>query len=372
MLPTAVLPEDADLLCTVSSEGDNCLRYSPSWESDEECYSDFAFSDICLNAFHYSGYRWTVGVKPEIIDEDGEFLTSTNQETAVERYSNGTKGECGALNKGHTKGQQFSVSEYNEVLVNLMTAIFADILCDNNRTILYYKLQESQDYNAYIEHTRNLCNVNLTEASDDERLALFLNIYNMMWIHVTHIHGPPRSIWERRKLMNCSYYQIQHHKYAPHSILDGILRSNRKGLGTLWKPFGKVDGRLPFILSSCEPLVHFALNTGTRSTPPIRPYNCKTVREEMRNNACDILETDNILRIDTKKKVLYLAKVFKWYANDFGGTTEKTIEWILTIMEKSTSKKRIDLEEIYYGGHYELVYIQHDWAFNGETFENKL
>ncbi|RCN25090.1 hypothetical protein ANCCAN_29200 [Ancylostoma caninum] len=252
-----------------------------------------------------------------------------------------------------------------------MNSIFADILTDNTQRILYYKLPDSKEYSAYIEHAKNLCNVRLTEASPDERLALFLNIYNMMWIHATHIHGPPRSIWERRKLMNCSYYQIQHHKYAPHSILDGILRCNRKGLGTLWKPFGKLDARLPLILPVCEPLVHFALNTGTRSTPPIRTYNCKTVREELRENACKTLESNNMLRIDVKNKPVCLGKVFKWYANDFGCSVEEVIEWILWVMENLESKKRTALEDVYHDGEFEVEYISYDWTFNGQMCEKK-
>ncbi|EYB82442.1 hypothetical protein Y032_0360g3453 [Ancylostoma ceylanicum] len=368
MLPAGVSAED--LLWP--PEGDDPLRYSPTWESDEEYISDFTYSDICLNAFHYSDYKSSLRIRPEIIDENSEStLENIGAVAEIERDSEDEDAENGALNAGFIGGQAYSVPEYNELLVNLMNSIFADILTDNNQRILYYKLPDIKEYTAYIEHARNLCNAKLTEASPDERLALFLNVYNMMWIHVTHIHGPPRSIWERRKLMNCSYYQIQYHKYAPHSILDGILRSNRKGLGTLWKPFGKMDGRLPLILPTCERLVHFALNTGTRSTPPIGTYNCKTVREELRENARETLESNNMLRIDAKNRTVHLGKVFKWYANDFGCTKEEIIEWILWVMENSVSKKRTVLEEFYHNGEFEVEYIPYDWTFNGQMCEKK-
>ncbi|KIH60114.1 hypothetical protein ANCDUO_09641 [Ancylostoma duodenale] len=338
MLPTEVPPED--LLWP--PEGDDPLRYSPTWESDEEYITDFTYSDICLNAFHYSDYKSSLIIRPEIIDENSE-STPGNMGAVAEsnRNSEEENSENGALNAGYPGGREYSVPEYNDILVNLMNSIFADILTDDNQRILYYKLPDSQEYAAYIEHAKNLCNVKLTEASPHERLALFLNIYNMMWIHATHIHGPPRSIWERRKLMNCSYYQIQHHKYAPHSILDGILRSNRKGLGTLWKPFGKKDARLP------------------------------TVREELRENACKTLESNNMLRIDVKNKTVYLGKVFKWYANDFGCSIEEVIEWILWVMERLESKKRTTLEEVYHNAEFEVEYISYDWTFNGQMCEKK-
>lgn len=55
MLPNGISPAAADLHWPTSPQVDESLRYSPTWDSDEEYFSDFTFSDICLNAFHSSG-----------------------------------------------------------------------------------------------------------------------------------------------------------------------------------------------------------------------------------------------------------------------------------------------------------------------------
>ncbi|KHJ84897.1 hypothetical protein OESDEN_15383, partial [Oesophagostomum dentatum] len=128
----------------------------------------------------------------------------------------------------------------------------------------------------------------------------------------------------------------------------------------------KQDARLPLILPTCEPLIHFALNTGTRSTPPIRAYNCETVHDELRDNARKALESDDLLNIDIKNNAVYIGKLFKWYANDFGSTSAKALEWILRLIEQSKSEKRQNLDDLLHSSRYEVQYIPHDWTFNGQ------
>uniref|UniRef100_A0A912MJJ2 DUF547 domain-containing protein n=1 Tax=Haemonchus contortus TaxID=6289 RepID=A0A912MJJ2_HAECO len=336
--------------------------WNSPYESDDEVYSEFDFSGISYNAFRLSDNAESHCYAQETIDERSELVISMGDNR--EDYSRLT-----ILNYGQPDGRIYSVFEYNEKLVPLMNSIFGDILVDQCKTILYYKLSENAAFRAYIDHARNLQSVRLKEASPDEKLALFINIYNMMTIHTTYLQGPPRNIWDRRKLMNCTYYLIDDHKYAPHSILDGILRSNCKGLEMLWKPFGKKDARLSLILPYCEPLIHFALNNGTRSTHSLRAYTCKNVRSELREIACDAFEADKHVRVDMCRKKLYLSKLFQWYAMDFGCTTAKVVEWILWVMEGSDTEKRKNIEMLYHSGHYEVDYIPYDWSFNGKMKE---
>lgn len=100
-----------------------------------------------------------------------------------------------------------------------------------------------------------------------------------------------------------------------------------------------------------------------------------------------------MLRVDVKSRTVNLAKVFKWYANDFGCTIEEVsevphksslamsaqhmmkwlqvIEWILWVMEKSSSQKRTNLQEVHHNGEFEVEYIPYDWTFNGQMCEKK-
>ncbi|KAK6024252.1 hypothetical protein OSTOST_09942 [Ostertagia ostertagi] len=306
--------------------------YNSSHESDDEFCSEFDFSGIGYNAFRLPDSAESHHYGQETIDEQSELVLPThdnredNSRTAI-------------LNHGQPDERIYTVAEYNDILVQIMNPILTDILADQNKTILYHKLSDSANFQAYIDHARNLQNVRLKEASPDEKLAFFINVYNMMTIHMIYLQGPPRTIWDRRKLTNCTYYQIDDHKYAPHSILDGILRSNRKGLEMLWKPFGKKDARLP------------------------------NVRKELRDIASDALESESNMRVDTSRRILYFSKLFQWYAMDFGCTINKIIEWILWVMEESDSQKKKNLEMLYRSAHYEVEYIPYDWSFNGKMKE---
>ncbi|CAB3406671.1 unnamed protein product [Caenorhabditis bovis] len=277
--------------------------------------------------------------------------------------------------------RRFDIVECNAKLAQLLEDVYIDILDDDNRSIVYQNLQFNANFNNYAQFARQLKYLDLTSSTSsiDERLAFFVNIYNIMLIHMTLKCGPPQSIWQRRKLVNSTYYQIGDHKYALHSVMNGILRGNRKGPGMLWKAFGKHDGRLVLALPQCEPLVHFAVITGSKTTPPLRVYSSKVFDEqiqniyrELRDNAkSTLLFGDKYLRVDIKKNVIHLGKTFKWYCEDFGGTKEKMIQWILEILDDDDSDKKHNLERLYFTGDYSVEYIPFDWSTNGKGHNSK-
>ncbi|CAB3406672.1 unnamed protein product [Caenorhabditis bovis] len=270
--------------------------------------------------------------------------------------------------------RRFDIVECNAKLAQLLEDVYIDILDDDNRSIVYQNLQFNANFNNYAQFARQLKYLDLTSSTSsiDERLAFFVNIYNIMLIHMTLKCGPPQSIWQRRKLVNSTYYQIGDHKYALHSVMNGILRGNRKGPGMLWKAFGKHDGRLVLALPQCEPLVHFAVITGSKTTPPLRVYSSKNIYRELRDNAkSTLLFGDKYLRVDIKKNVIHLGKTFKWYCEDFGGTKEKMIQWILEILDDDDSDKKHNLERLYFTGDYSVEYIPFDWSTNGKGHNSK-
>ena len=52
-----------------------------------------------------------------------------------------------------------------------------------------------------------------------------------------------------------------------------------RSFGTLYlRPFGEGDPRLSLALEKAEPRIHFALNCGAKSCPPIKTYSADSVR----------------------------------------------------------------------------------------------
>ena len=63
--------------------------------------------------------------------------------------------------------------------------------------------------------------------------------------------------------------------------------------------------------------IHFALNCGAQSCPPIFFYTAESLEEQLN------LATQSFLRSETdfdeKNKRVYLTALFKWFYADFGG-----------------------------------------------------
>ncbi|EGT37133.1 hypothetical protein CAEBREN_04810 [Caenorhabditis brenneri] len=261
------------------------------------------------------------------------------------------------------KKQSIPVAECNEKFIKLIKPIFNGILTDNNQSIIYGGLSTNDNFIRYMQFARELNQVTFEGSTPDDRLTFFINIYNMMLIHITLKHGPPIGIWQRRKAS---------HRYALHSIINGILRANKKGPGMLWKAFGKQDERLPISLPVCDPLIYFALCSGSKTTPPLRVYHPKTIHYEMRENArLALVRSDKFLRVDVKKNVIHLGKTFKWFSDDFGGTNERILQWILDVLDNDESDKKNNLQKLFFTGEYSVEYIPYDWSTNGRMDEKE-
>jgi hypothetical protein len=64
----------------------------------------------------------------------------------------------------------------------------------------YKRLEESEQFERYLVLIKELQRVDIESANRDEKLALFLNVHNMMLIHEIVKLGVPGNIWQRRKV----------------------------------------------------------------------------------------------------------------------------------------------------------------------------
>ena len=116
--------------------------------------------------------------------------------------------------------------------------------------------------------------MNLEKISLNERVAFFINVYNALVIHGTVEKGTPKNNWQRYKFFSSTSYNLGGHIYSLNDIENGILRANKSAMGTLYMtPFSKDDPRLSLALDQAEPRIHFALNCGAKSCPPIKTFS---------------------------------------------------------------------------------------------------
>ncbi len=102
-------------------------------------------------------------------------------------------------------------------------------------------------------------------------------------------------------------------------IEQGILRGRSKyGLGYLPRFLaGSFERR--YRLDEPDPRVHFALNCGAASCPPIRVYDADRIDDQLDLATRGYLDTT--VTHDPDAGVARLPRVFLWYHGDFGGGT---------------------------------------------------
>lgn len=65
----------------------------------------------------------------------------------------------------------------------------------------YKGIASSTEFQRYIRLAQELQRVNIAECDRNEKLAIFINIYNALVIHANIERGPPVNLWQRYKVI---------------------------------------------------------------------------------------------------------------------------------------------------------------------------
>lgn len=153
------------------------------------------------------------------------------------------------------------------------------------------------------------------------RLGLWLNLYNALLLHETALRPREGSLLRHRRLFSTAAYRVGRSTYTLNEIEHGVLRCNRRAPYGLRPPFRRGDPRLLSLPSSLDPRVHFALNCGARSCPPIRPFGAAEVDAQLDAATAGYLRTE--VELDRDSGSLTLPGLMKLYRRDFGGRQEQ-------------------------------------------------
>lgn len=271
--------------------------------------------------------------------------------------------ESTALNAGEMSTcEPRPAGELGEDIRKLILKIYAAFLSPDGKKVNYKGIAGSDEFKKYVRLTKELQRVNVVDASGNEKVAFFINIYNALVIHANVAFGPPVNLWQRYKFFNTVRYIIGGHAYSLQDIENGVLRANRKGVGMLFRPFSQSDPRLKVALEEPEPFVHFALVCGAKSCPPIKTYSTDGLEDQLKLAAEAFLDSDDGLTIDMNKKQIFLTKILSWYQEDFGKNKEEVLQWILANLPDGERKSQ--LKELLDGKSYKVGYKHYDWGLN--------
>ncbi|MFN3265705.1 MAG: DUF547 domain-containing protein [Deinococcales bacterium] len=141
--------------------------------------------------------------------------------------------------------------------------------------------------------------------------AFWLNLYNALTLHAMHAANIQNSVLESLGFFNAYAYRIDGLVLTLNQIEHGILRANRPALVGL-PPFAKNDPRAKWVLP-LDARIHFALNCGAASCPPIRNYQAAQLEQQL-----ELATHAYLSDCQVKDSVVYLPRLLSYYATDFG------------------------------------------------------
>ena len=235
---------------------------------------------------------------------------------------------------------------------------------DSNGKVDYISASKHKDFPAFEEASCEIQGVNMETMSSDMKLAFSINLYNLAIKYAFTKLGIGTDSTSRSAFFSNVAIQVggSNGKIFTLSFQDlenGVLRGNRKAPYTFSKPFGPNDERNKLVMQHVDNRLHFALNCGASSCPPVKNFTADGIQEELRIVAQAFCEDDSNVRYDLKTNTLYLNKILYWYGVDFGSSSEEIAKTVATFLRKKdqeTLKKAIAVSTI------KVQYNFYDWG----------
>lgn len=149
--------------------------------------------------------------------------------------------------------------------------------------------------------------------NDNKRKAFWINVYNSFFQILALRDKVTKPSIFRNKLVT-----IAGIKFSLDDIEHGILRKYRYkySFGYFANPFASsLIKRLA--VKEIDYRIHFALNCGAKSCPPIAFYKYDNIDKQLNVATKSFLENET--QIDAERKEVRVTKLMQWFSSDFGG-----------------------------------------------------
>ena len=200
-----------------------------------------------------------------------------------------------------------------------------------------------------------------TLATREQRLAFWINLYNVLVLDATVTFGVNRSVTEGRlgvvSFFRRAAYDVGGQRFSANDIEHGILRANRPSWAVPGPQFGPRDPRLAWRVRPLDPRIHFALNCASRSCPPIGVYDADRIDAQLDLAAASFVAND--VAIDPCAGIVRLSSIFKWYAGDFGGRAG-ILAFLKERLPDGEGRDWLRRQ----GPYVKLIYHPYDWGLN--------
>ena len=203
--------------------------------------------------------------------------------------------------------------------------------------VAYKELKGNPEFNKITEALKTASLDDLK--TREEKLSFWINVYNILAVKVVVDHYPLKSIKDVGSLFKSVWNR-------PAGVVAGKERTLNEVEHEILRKMG-------------EPRIHMAIVCASVSCPDLRKeaFTPDRLGEQLDDQVKKFLEnTGKGVKIDAKKKKVYVSSIFKWFEEDFepqGGVTAFINRYVSPSRQASLKQ---------YGG--KLKYLDYNWDLN--------
>jgi hypothetical protein len=164
--------------------------------------------------------------------------------------------------------------------------------------------------------------VRLQDLDEDvARIAFWTNLYNALLLHRLCLKPVRGSLLMHVRLFSGVGYEVGGRPYTLNLIEHGLLRGNRRPPLHLRRPLRANDPRLSSAPARPDFRIHFALNCGARSCPPVRQYDPAELDAQLETATRAYLQAETT--VDAARCRVKLPGLMRLYRRDFGSSKDQ-------------------------------------------------
>lgn len=162
--------------------------------------------------------------------------------------------------------------------------------------------------------------------NDDLKKTFWINMYNA-FTQIILVQNPD-SYADRQSFFSSKQLLIAKNNMSFDDIEHGILRRSKikHGLSYITNPLASTFEKKNWV-DEVDFRVHFCLNCGAVSCPPIAFYTAESINQQMDLATKNYLQNECMFNEGTN--IIYIPLLLKWYKADFG-TTKQILQLLCT------------------------------------------
>lgn len=207
----------------------------------------------------------------------------------------------------------------------------------NNLLQKYVSADGKVNYKGLLNHKNEIADLvakwsslSIDAMSRDEKLAYWINLYNLCTVHTILEHYPIKSIMDisNGKVFDEKRFSVRGEKLSLNDIENVKIRPVFK-----------------------EPRIHFAVNCAAVSCPPLKnsAWKASTLEQDLEARTKAFINNTSYNKLSKSK--VQLSKIFEWYAVDF---PSDILDYVRPYSAQTIGSKA------------KVSYLEYDWALNSK------